>query len=368
MKLKRSPSTEARINKLLSKDEPSSVGLPELSQMDLALLLNWYNQYQERSHAQKYLMAYCKEHGLAVTESQVHAQAATLGFVCRIIARGGILPKADLSWLEKRLHHMTHYITTNTVSESKVRPVVTKPVTIQDRLKEQSSTCMAALEEAIDHFILSDFKTLPNTLEIMRTNDLKGAHGPNVVNFFKKGLDEYRVAIEGKDKDVNEAYSNYTVPQMKRMEALYDQIISDTLTIMGESRKPRAKKIKSPESQVKRLKFCPEDKAYKIKSINPRTIIGAQALWSYHTESRMLTVYYAKDADGLGIKGCAVLNYSPTKSRTRKLRKPEEVLPGIVAGSRTRLRGVLDALTTKDGKVTGRLGSNILLIKVQTDI
>jgi hypothetical protein len=93
-------------------------------------------------------------------------------------------------------------------------------------------------------------------------------------------------------------------------------------------------------------------------------MIGAESLWSYHRNSRMLTCYVADDAAGLMVKGCAVKNYSKTKSRTKKLRKPEEILPQIVSGGKVFLKNVMDTLTTKDGKINGRLGKETLLVRV----
>jgi hypothetical protein len=57
------------------------------------------------------------------------------------------------------------------------------------------------------------------------------------------------------------------------------------------------------------------------------------------------------------------VNYSKSKSRTKKLRKPEEVLPQIISGGKPCLKKIMDELTTKDAKVTGRLNSETLLLR-----
>lgn len=370
MRLKRTASTTERVNQLLSQEEPSFLGQPELEKMDIALALNWYSQNKDKEHAQKYLADYCKTKSLKVSTQQIELQVPTVGFICRILTRGAVLDKKSLDWFNKKLNDMKAPSVSDSLLEVQEQaPVVAaiKPATIQDRLKAQSSKCMGDLEGAIDEFILSDFKTAPNTLEIMREHDMKGAHGPNIVNFFKKYRDEFRVAIAGKDEQMNEGYSNYTVPQMKKMEALYDQIISDALTVMGESlanREPRAKKPKTPEKQIKSLKICAEDKDLGLKSVPAIRIVGAESLWSYNRVSRMLTCYIADDAAGLMVKGCAVKNYSLTKSHTKKLRKPDEILPQIVGGGKVFLKNVMDTLTTKDGKINGRLGKETILVRV----
>jgi hypothetical protein len=286
-----------------------------------------------------------------------------------MVSRGAILDKKSQMWLDKHLMSLALSTTNSVFDEPKPTPIVApvKQATIQDRLKEKSSKFIGILEGAVDEFILSDFKKVPNTLELMREQGVLGAHGATIVNVFKKFRDEFRLAISGKDEQLNEGYSNYTESQMKKMEALYDQIISDTLTIMGDSiaaREPRAKKPKSPERQVKSLKFCEEDTDLKIKSIPPTRMVGAEGVWSYHRKSRLLSYYAADDASGLGVKGCALTNYSKSKSRTKKLRKPEEVLPQIISGGKVYLKKIMDDLTTKDVKVTGRLNKETLLVRV----
>lgn len=370
MKTKRSATTTERVNALLSKEEPSFVGMMELDKTEIILALNWYSQNKDRDHSQKYLEDYCKANALKVSSQQIKLQVPTLGFVCRMLSRGAILDKKSKVWFQTKLNDMQAPSVADALfdaQETTPAAPVPKPATIQDRLKAQSSKCMGDLEGAIDEFILSDFKKTPNTLEVMREHDMKGAHGPNIVNFFKKYRDEFRVAIAGKDEQLNEGYSNYTVPQMKKMEALYDQIISDALTVMGESmaaREPRAKKVKSPEVQVKNLKFCPQDEELNITSIPPTRIVGAEGVWLFHRKNRMLSYYAADDAAGLGVKGCALTNYSKTKSRTKKVRKPEDILQKIVKDGKVYLKNIMDTLTTKDGKINGRLGKDTLLVRV----
>lgn len=362
MKLKRQ-STSSRVNELLSKEEPT-FGIMELSQTELNLALNWYSQNREKETSYKYLAEYCKEQGIKFKQEQIEQVVSTVGFVCRMLTRGALLDGKSLMWLTKHLKAMGDIVVEQ---KAPTMAPVAKPVSIQDRLKEKSNKSIGLLEGAVDEFILSDFKTMPNTLQLMRENEVKRAHGPNIVNFFKKCRDEFRLAIAGTDEQIEEGYSNYTLVQLKKMADLYDQIVSDTLTIMGESvagKTPRKKKLKTPEQQVKYLKFCSEDKSLKIKSVPPTRMVGAEGVWVYNKKTRLLSYYAADDASGLGVKGCAFLNYSKTKSRTKKLRKPEDILPQVLSGGKVVLKNLFDSLTTKDAKVSGRVNKETLLVRV----
>jgi hypothetical protein len=370
MKINR-PTTADRVNQLLSKDEPTFLGQPELSKIDIALALNWYSQNKGKEDSHKYLAHYCKVNGINATAEQISAQPSTLGFICRMISRDAVLDVTSRRWVATRLAVMTSLIVRDALfGEPKDMTMATTPVkvvTIQDRLKQKSSKCIGELEGAVDSYILSDFKKIPNTLDIMRNQEIKGAHGPAIVNFFKRYRDEFRVALTEKDEQINEAYSNFTLVQMKKMEALYDQIISDALKVMGESqaaREPRAKKPKSPEKQIKKLKYCREHPALEVKSIPPIRMIGAEGVFVYNHKTRMLSHYVADDADGLGVKGSSFVQYSKTNSRTKKLRKPEEVIPQILSGGKVYLKNLMEKLTTKDAKVSGRLNDDVLLLRV----
>jgi hypothetical protein len=83
---------------------------------------------------------------------------------------------------------------------------------------------------------------------VIRSHDIKTPHGASIITFFKKNRDEYKVAHDGTDAQVSESFENYTVPQLKKMEHLYDQIISETLLVMGES-KVHKKKSKKNDSR-----------------------------------------------------------------------------------------------------------------------
>lgn len=249
MRVKNAATTTERVNQLLNIEEPTYPGLPtELSSHDIALSLNWYSQNRDKEQSHKYLAEYCKSKKIKVSQRQLEMQVPTLGFVCRMLTRGAILDAKSQEWLGTRLKHMSLVRDKlfNEQQETHTPVPVVKPVTIQDRLKAKSSQCIGALEGLVDEFILSDFKTQPNFLSVLRAHEIKVPHGATIINFFKKNRDEFKLAHDGTDNVLNEGYSNYTVPQLKKMENLYDQIISDVLTVMGESKvlKKKTRKTK----------------------------------------------------------------------------------------------------------------------------
>ena len=155
--------------------------------------------------------------------------------------------------------------------------------------------------------------------------------------------------------------------QLKKLIAYCDLIILDCNKISGESkvtRKPRKRKAKSADQVVSKVNYCPEDKTYKLKSVNPRDIIGSLQLWVFNVKTRKLGVYHANDAGGLTVKGSTLQNFSETKSIQKTVRKPEELIPEVVSGGKVFLRNVITNIRAVESQMNGRLNKDTILLKI----
>ena len=105
------------------------------------------------------------------------------------------------------------------------------------------------------------------------------------------------------------------------------------MKISGEAvknRKPRKRKVKSPEELVVKVKVLDKFDELKLVSVPTTEIIGAMQLWVYNVKTRKLGCYVASDSSGLSVKGSTIIGYSETKSVHKTLRKPEVTLPEVV--------------------------------------
>ena len=164
-----------------------------------------------------------------------------------------------------------------------------------------------------------------------------------------------------------EAWSCYTKAQLKKLVAFCDQIITDLMKFLeasSQSRKPRKRKKKTPEQLIAKLNYQEAYAPSDLKSEDPKKIIGAQQLWIYNTKTKKLGVYHAEDASGLSIKGSTIINHSESKSITKTLRKPDEVIPQVIKGGKVYLRNVLSELTTKESLLNGRINTDTILLKI----
>jgi len=351
---------ENTVARLLGTSSEPDFGVIE-TQGELSAALNWYNTHKDNKDAIRYLNDYakkCKIKGKLNTDKNI----LTTAWLCRLVSRGISVPDNVGDHIANEIHNLFEDV----VVQPQNVTVAVKTVTIQDRLNEKVAEIAGEIEGSIDDYILSNFKTVPSPYSIMQ-GKVKGAHANKIIDIFKKHRAEFDEVIHGNDEQLIEGYSNFSKVQMKKLVAYCDQIITDAMKLSDESkvtRKPRKRKVKTPDQLVAKVQVCDEDKTYKLKSEPAKNIIGASTVWVFNVKNRKLGVYHAADAEGLSVKGSSITNFSEIKSKQKMLRKPEEILPEVVKGGKVFLRNVLDNLTTKESLLNGRLNKETVIVKV----
>jgi hypothetical protein len=255
------------------------------------------------------------------------------------------------------------------VEEPEVKVETGPVITIQDRIREKVSECVGELEGQIDELVITAFKANVSPYAIMHTLDIKGIHANRVIDAFKIKRQEFDVVMNTDDKEVKEGYSNFKKTELKKLVAYCDQVIMDGLKIAGaatKSRKPRKRKEKTPDQLVEKMKLCVEFAELNLKSVKPREIIGAMALWVYNTKTRKLGCYHAEDAGGFSVKGTSLTNFNETKSVQKKLRKPEVTLPEVLNGGKVYLRSAMENIRAVESALTGRINEDTILVRAIT--
>lgn len=353
---------------LLNGVEPKFSPLAEVSKVEMSQALNWYSQNRASKDAQKYAIDYFKKK-LKVTnvDSILKDQPSTFGFICRMLTHGAILSTKDQTWFDEQVE----LIKTKSKEKKAVVVETTEPtgpvITIQDRISEKSSECIGEIEGLVDDMIMSNFKDMPSAYSLMHTMNIKAVHTKQIVAWFKTKRQQYDEVLTTTDKDLKEGYSNFTKPNLKKMVSFFDQVILDCQKIAGEAvaaRKPRKRKVKSPDQLVAKVKVCKEFKELNLKSIDVKSILGATQLWVYNTKYRKLGCYHASDASGFSIKGTTILNFNETKSVQKKLRKPEVSVPEVMNAGKVMLRNFIDGIRAVESPLTGRLNEDVVLLRV----
>lgn len=356
-------SRSLNANDIFAGSEPKIDG--QLTKELFLRLLNWYSQNKDSKDSQKWAADYFKKklkHPIVV--SQLKKCPTNFGFICRMVSNGSILEAKDQLWFEnqiKKIKETKEEVIIETSSE-----VIKPTINIQDRIREKASDCIGELNGAVDDFITSGFTSNVSPYGIMHTKAIKGVHVSHILNWAKKFRSEFDEVLNTKDAQLKEGYSNFTKPQLKKMVAFGDLIISDAMKISGEAlktRKIRKRKVKSPDELVAKVKVLDKFDELKLVSIPTREIIGAMQLWVYNVKTRKLGCYHAEDVGGFSVKGTSLINFNESKSLQKKLRKPEVSLPEIMKAGKVLLRNYIDGIRAVESSLTGRLNSDTILLR-----
>jgi len=336
----------------------------ELSKVQMMLALNWYSQNKTSKDAEKYVTDYFKKKLKVDIGSLAKDCNSTFCYICRIVYNGGMLSVKDQIWFDNQIKQIE-----NQMSVKKVKVVEVVPgnvISIQDRIREKSQECIGELEGQLDDYITSDYKIDASPYGVMHTMNIKSVHVNRIVEVFKRRRIEFDNILNTDDKELKEAYGNFTKPQLKKVVAWCDQVILDCQKVMGsaaQNRKPRKRKVKSPEELTAKVKVLDKFDELKLVSIPATEIIGAMQLWVYNVKTRKLGCYHAEDAGGLSVKGTSLINFNESKSVHKKLRKPEVSLPELMKAGKVLLRNYMDSIRAVESSLTGRLNGDTILLR-----
>jgi hypothetical protein len=344
----------------------------------MRISLRYYNYFYTTKELKKYLVEWARNY-----DSAAHKfDKATLDKFAK--ASDSLLPltpcalaKAHKQGMPLHERHVTYLVSSirkvvdNLVDEAEVidptAPVVVK-VTIQDRLNEILKTHILHFEELED--MLIEGKTVdPKAYEYLTGKNVPQGMLSRIAAVFEKHQDEMNEARAGKDEQLNEGYAHYKAADYKRFDTFYTKLIAD-LTSYGQVKKATKKvtvrKPPAKEKLVAKLKYLKEEKTLRLVSVNPVDIIGATELWVYNVKTRKLGKYVAESMGGaLTVKGTAIVGFDVSTSVQKTLRKPELQLKEFLAAGKIQLRKFIEDIKATEIKLTGRIGLDTILLKVQ---
>lgn len=283
------------------------------------------------------------------------------------------------------------------VQEKKAEETAKKDVyvpSIQERIRDQAYLQSDAIEEWLEGWIRDPKSFDPKGFDFKKHfSDMKvtQAHARKLKSFYEHELDDfddlerYPTAGQLKKMDETEAdlwlqlkegYSHLNKAHIKVFRTAITELMT-ALDFVIESakatRKPRKPKVYSAEKLTAKLKYLKVDPKYKLASINPSEIVGANELWVFNIKTRKLGKYVAKNIDpkgmqregsGLSVKGTTILGFDEAQSIQKTLRKPEDQLREFKDAGKVKLRKFLDEIKTTDTKLNGRCNTDTVLLKV----
>lgn len=367
--------TSGRASKMLSDQmygaEPVFTG--PVVDADIGKSYNWYNLIVDKDTLKSYLVAYLKAQKSPLVKSLAGVpswECRTLGATARMMSNGAIFP-AD--YVERFNAKIEDLVKKYEGDSEIVAPVRIMP-NIQKRMNDKVSEVIASLEAEIDAVFANGQTEFEPNVWIGKT-DLKPLLLSRIVTYYTPLAQELKEALDGGDAQLKEAYRIYKKATLKRALALVEAIIaacSGSARALRQvakinRRKPVVKGKTKPRKKVSAaksgaaLKFKAEEPALGVKSIDPKAIIGASQVWLYNTRYRKLTVINAATEAGLAINGTSITGYGDMTAK--RLRKPSETLPKLLAAGKVALRSFMDDIKTTPRKVTNRTNEEVIILR-----
>jgi hypothetical protein len=228
-------------------------------------------------------------------------------------------------------------------------------------MRERQSEIIGDIEQMIDtgeQFSLYDW---------LKGKEIPAAYCAAIIAYYSPWLQELIEASDYDDEQLKEAYQHLSKKQLKERILFMSKLIEDAekySNVTKKTRAPRKPRAVSKEKLLKHLKYQKEDNTFKIASINPEKILGAQELWTFNTKYKVVTVFRAIDRGGLQVKRSSIVDFDANNSFSKGCgRKPELVLDKLQNGGKIVLKKLMDEMKT-DKPLQERINENTILIKV----
>jgi len=266
--------------------------------------------------------------------------------------------------------------------------------TIQERIHSQAVDMSTDIDEWLEGFVNDRDSFDPKGFDFKQHFGKQGvtqAHARKMRAFFETELDDFkeldRMPTAGQLKKMDEldadmweqlkeGYDHLKKADIKKYTTAIQELLA-ALDFVIESAKatraPRKAKPKSADKLVAKLKFCKVDDKYKLASIRPEDVIGANELWVFNVKTRKIGKYIATNIDpkgqgragtGLQVKGTTIIGFDEKLSVQKTLRKPDIQLKEFKSAGKVKLRTFLDDIPTTDTILNGRCNLDTILLKL----
>lgn len=323
-----------------------------VAEKGLTHALNWYNYMYDADQARKWLIEYgkgnlSKDEVKGIRNCPKYAISTTAGWHARMILNGNNI---DTQFMTTRINEMVAKGLDTIQPTKSTAPVVS----IQERTKAKAGEIIAIAEsDVIDN--------QQSMYDFLIKHEVNKTIAEYMLEYY---LPIYEEVISD-DPDVKEMYGKKLKAERKYWQSVVDdleRLIANKKVI--RVRKPRSKKTKSAIDLVKGLKFQTDSSQYKVVSVNPAHIVGCQQLWVFNTKQRTLTKYDALGPAGLEVSRSTLKGFDPETSVSKKLRKPEDVLPKVLSSGKVTLRKLIGEIKAAEKPAKGRINTDTILIRV----
>ena len=357
-------------------DEPTWTSQPS-PQRRVGLMsaaFNWYNYFYNKKDARDMVVAYLEHHGRKADVKRFRGVSdgtlrTTTAWLCRMSMVGLQLTEHEQGKLDTMLNETLDSKQQEAAAAVDPNAAAVVKVTIQDRLRVKVSECAGELDGMFDEFIADGAKMSASYKPIATIRGMNVAPQmiKDIANIWQEKLPEFEEALAGKDKDLNEAYSQFTKIQLRNIVKFCETVINDCgayVQIKKVERKPRQAKVASPEKRAAKFKYQTEFADLKIKSLPASSLVDKSEAWLYDTKKRKLIHVVADTHVGsFTVKSNSIIGFSTVESQQRTVRKPADVIKAMSAAGKPAARKIYKDLTTTETVFNGRGTENLIILK-----
>jgi hypothetical protein len=331
---------------------------------EFAFALSWYANMSSTAEAREFLKDYLlsqnRHKEITIVNKLSDAWIpTTAAWVARIICRGTKVKPEATKFLESKLKESIARV--GHKKEEVAEESTANVVSIKERMRERQSEIIGDIEQLIDsgeEFSLYDW---------LKAKEIPATYCGAIIAYYSPWLQELLEASEGECEQLKEAYAHLTKKQLKERILFMSKLIEDAekySNVTKKTRAPRKPRAVSVEKRLKHFRYQKEDNNFKIASINPEKIIGAQELWTFNTKYKVVTVFRALDRGGLQINRSSITGYDEKTSFSKGTgRSPEKSLDFLRNGGKIVLRKMMDGLKTNK-PLQVRINENTVLMRV----
>jgi hypothetical protein len=337
----------------------------------LSAAFSWYNYFYGKKDAREMLVAYLEHNGRkadvrALKGVPDSAIRLTTAWLCRMSMVGLDLTDTEQVRLEGYIQEILTAREPDVVQEEVV--VVAKP-NIQDRLREKVSECAGELDGMFDEFVVAGAKMSADykPITVIRGLNVAPQMISNIADIWKRKLEEFETAIEGKDAQLVEGYSHLNKIQMRNLVKFCEAVINDCgayVQIKKVERKPRKVKSVPPEKRAAKFKVLMDFVELKLKGLPAASLVDKAEAWLYDTKKRKL-IHLVADShtQAFTVKSNSIIGFSTIETMQKTVRKPADVVKSVQAAGKPAARKIYKDLTTTETPFNGRGTENLVILK-----
>ena len=339
--------------------------------------LYWYRVYATPKKLKQWTLNYVKEH---ISPKEVKnykngnkSDYEETGAACRLFEKG-----CPVEFVQEKIDRGLAEIKGDTVSARKRSAEAAKKslnkikIDPKAKFRHQLGEYLHKINTEIDRLIeypRIKKKEWFNPEDYFKSNSIKPEFAVEIMNSINPILNELKLALDGEDEQLVEAYDFLKRRYHTRLIEFVTEIVEvakkySNKRVVNKKGKKKKKKSTTPAMLVKKLPYMEKFSDFGLVSIDPKEIIGANVLFAYNTQSRLIHFYVAQNSGGLSVKGASITGFDKNKSFVKKLRNPKHSLHMVNSVAKKFAVEHIKDVKTVEKAVRERLNKNCIIVKV----